>query len=53
MSMIGKLPNPAQWVPPKPALKKNDVETVREIINLALGDGMEIVVLMALLQSSE
>lgn len=49
--MIGKLPNPAQWVPPKPALKKNDVETVREIINLALGDGMEIVVLMALLQS--
>jgi hypothetical protein len=35
----------------KATVKKGDVETIREIINLALGDGMEIVVLMALLQT--
>ncbi len=43
-------PKPARWVPPKP-VQKNDVETVRNIINLALGDGIEIVVLMTLLES--
>jgi hypothetical protein len=35
---------------PKPT-QNNNVETVRRIINLALGDGMEIVVLMALLET--
>ena len=51
-------PLPIQWVPPKPALnvnveppKSSNVETVRHIINLALGDGMEIVALSTLLQS--
>jgi AbiU2 len=39
-----------QVVPPK-AAQRNDVETVRQIITLALGDGMEIVVLMALLET--
>jgi len=49
MSMIGKLPNPAQWVPPKPgrpeaqALKTHRVDTVRQIVDLALGHGMESV----------
>jgi alkanesulfonate monooxygenase SsuD/methylene tetrahydromethanopterin reductase-like flavin-dependent oxidoreductase (luciferase family) len=36
---------------PKPAPRQNDVETVRQIVNLALGDGMEMVVLMTLLES--
>jgi AbiU2 len=36
---------------PKPALAKNDVETVRQIVNTALGDGIEMVVLMTLLES--
>jgi hypothetical protein len=40
---------PAQLVSPAP--KKNDVETVRQIVNLALGDGIEMVVLMTLLES--
>lgn len=32
MSMIGKLPNPTQWVPPKPALaKRADAEVARKI----------------------
>ncbi len=35
----------------KPAPNTYDVETVRQIVNLALGDGMEIVVLMALLET--
>src|ERR1700722_13957930 len=39
-----------QVAPPKPA-QKNDVETVRQIIMLALGDGMEIVALMTLLET--
>lgn len=37
------------FAPPPP--QKNDVETVRQIVNLALGDGMELVVLMTLLES--
>jgi hypothetical protein len=37
-------------VPPTPA-QKSDVETVRQIVHLALSDGMEIAVLMALLRS--
>jgi len=41
---------PARWVPPKPA-PPNDVEIVRQIVNVALSDGMEIVALMALLRS--
>ncbi len=45
--VIGE-PKPARWVPPNPA--PNHVETVRQIVNLALGDGMEIVALMAVLQ---
>jgi hypothetical protein len=49
--MMGKIPKDiGQWVPPKPTFEPNHVETVRNIINLALGDGMEIVVVMALLQ---
>jgi AbiU2 len=44
-------PSPPRWVPPKSVPKKNDVETVRQIVNLALGDGIEIVILMSLLQS--
>jgi alkanesulfonate monooxygenase SsuD/methylene tetrahydromethanopterin reductase-like flavin-dependent oxidoreductase (luciferase family) len=61
MSMIGKLPAPApHFVPPKPPLQqtppvllaqKSDVETVREIVQLALRDGKEIVVLVAVLRS--
>jgi len=51
MAVIGELTNAALRVPPKPALKPNHVETVRQIVNLALGDGMEIVVLMALLHN--
>jgi hypothetical protein len=30
--------------------QKNDVETVRQIVTSALGDGMEIVILMTLLR---
>jgi hypothetical protein len=36
---------------PKPP-QKNDVETVRRTVNLALGDAMEIVALMAILETS-
>src|SRR6202035_2507843 len=36
---------------PKPAPRQNDVETVRQIVNLALSDGIEMVVLMTLLES--
>ena len=39
-------------VAPKP-VEKDDVDTVRRIVNLALGDGMEILILMALLRSAE
>ena len=35
-------------IAPKP-VEKDDVDTVRRIVNLALGDGMEILILMALL----
>lgn len=42
---------PEQQVLPDDPVQNNDVETVRKIINLALGDGMEIVVLMMLLEN--
>jgi hypothetical protein len=42
---------PDQLISPKAASAKNDVETVRQIVNLALGDGIEMVVLMTLLES--
>jgi hypothetical protein len=41
---------PSQLVPPTPA-RKNDVETVRQIVSLALGDGMELVALTTLLET--
>lgn len=44
-------PSPVRRMPSKSVPKKNDVENVRQIVNLALGDDMEIVVLMTLLQS--
>ena len=44
-------PLPVQWVPPKQSAKVNDIETVRQIVTLARGDGMEISVLAALLQN--
>ena len=57
--MIGKYPKEqdARWVPPKPDrpeaqdLKTRRVDTVRQIVSLALGHGMEIVALIALLQT--
>ena len=42
---------PAQLEMPMPTPAKNDVETVRQIVSLALGDGIEMVVLMTLLES--
>jgi AbiU2 len=42
---------PDQLISPKSAPAKNDIETVRQIVNLALGDGIEMVVLMTLLES--
>jgi hypothetical protein len=41
---------PDQLNAPKSAPIKNDVETVRQIVNLALSDGVEMVVLMTLLR---
>ena len=41
---------PSHSVPPTPA-RRNDVETVRQIVLLALGDGMEIVILTTLLET--
>ena len=42
---------PTNLILPKSAPAKNDVETVRQIVNLALSDGTEMVVLMTLLES--
>jgi hypothetical protein len=42
---------PDQLISPKSEPAKNDVETVRQIVNLALGDGTEMVVLMTLLEN--
>jgi hypothetical protein len=45
-------PLPVGWVPPKPSPRVSHLETVRRIVTLARGDGMEISALAMLLQNS-